>query len=118
MKSETGLPACPVETCLLVLNGKWKPLIVRELLTGTKRFSELQRGIPDVSQKVLSADLKEMVKRGLVDRTAYPEVPPRVEYQLTAFGQSLSTVIGAMWDWGTQYQQHHAAATNHQSPES
>lgn len=110
MNHEIVLPTCPVETCLLVLNGKWKPLIVRELLTGTKRFSELQRGIAGVSQKVLTADLKEMVKRGLVKRTAYPEVPPRVEYELTELGESLSAVISAMWDWGTRYQHEYTDA--------
>lgn len=98
------LPACPVETCLTVLDGKWKPLIVRELLTGKKRFSELQRGVAGISQKVLTSNLKDMVERNLVERTAYPEVPPRVEYELTDLGRSLSTVIDAMWAWGKDYQ--------------
>lgn len=107
--TDSGLPACPVETCLLIMDGKWKPLIVRELLGGKKRFSQLQRGINGVSQKVLTANLKDMISRDLVIRTAYPEVPPRVEYELTELGQSLSIVIDAMWTWGENYQHKHHA---------
>ncbi|SER67996.1 winged helix-turn-helix transcriptional regulator [Corynebacterium cystitidis] len=101
-------PRCPVETCLLVLNGKWKPLIMRELLSGKKRFGELHNGVRGVSQKVLTSNLKEMVVQGIVERTAYAEMPPRVEYELTELGQSLSTVIEAMWAWGENYQQSQA----------
>lgn len=100
------LPNCPVETCLLMIDGKWKPLIIRELLTGKKRFSELQRGIDGISQKVLTSNLKKMVSNKLIIRTVYPEVPPRVEYELTELGYSLSTVIDAMWDWGLNYKKH------------
>ena len=72
------LPACPVETTLTLISSKWKVLIVRDLLTGTKRFGELQRSVGNVSQKVLTAQLREMEEDGLVDRKVYPEVPPRV----------------------------------------
>jgi len=98
------LPECPVETCLMVMDGKWKPLIIRELLTGKKRFNELQKGLDGISQKVLTSNLKKMVADGLVNRTVYPEVPPRVEYELTTLGKSLSPVIKSMWDWGLNYQ--------------
>lgn len=101
---DNDLPPCPVETCLLVLDGKWKLLIVRELLSGKKRFSELQNGVRGVSQKVLTGNLKDMVARGIVKRTAYAEMPPRVEYELTELGQSVSLVIDAMRSWGERYQ--------------
>ena len=97
------LPACPVETTLTLISSKWKVLIVRDLLAGTKRFGELQRSVGNVSQKVLTAQLREMEEDGLVDRKAYPEVPPRVEYSLTELGRSLEPVLSAMWNWGEEY---------------
>ena len=97
------LPACPVETTLTLISSKWKVLIVRDLLTGTKRFGELQRSVGNVSQKVLTAQLREMEEDGLVDRKVYPEVPPRVEYSLTELGRSLEPVLSAMWNWGEEY---------------
>ena len=90
------LPACPVETTLTLISDKWKILIVRDLLTGTKRFSELRRSIGHISQKVLTSNLRQMEADGLVHREVYPEVPPRVEYSLTDTGHSLKTVIDAM----------------------
>lgn len=98
------LPACPVETTLTLISSKWKVLIVRDLLAGTKRFGELQRSVGNVSQKVLTAQLREMEEDGLVDRTVYPEVPPRVEYTLTELGRSLEPVLSALWNWGEVYQ--------------
>ena len=102
------LPACPVETTLTLISSKWKVLIVRDLLAGTKRFGELQRSVGNVSQKVLTAQLREMEEDGLVDRNAYPEVPPRVEYSLTELGRSLEPVLSALWNWGETYQSKNA----------
>ena len=102
------LPACPVETTLTLISSKWKVLIVRDLLAGTKRFGELQRSVGNVSQKVLTAQLREMEEDGLVDRKVYPEVPPRVEYSLTELGRSLEPVLSALWNWGEAYQSKNA----------
>lgn len=100
---EKQLPACPVETTLTLIGDKWKVLILRDLLSGTKRFGELKRSIGSVSQKVLTAQLRAMEASGLVRRKVYPEVPPRVEYTLTKTGYSLRPILDAMWDWGEQY---------------
>lgn len=100
---EKQLPACPVETTLTLIGDKWKVLILRDLLSGTKRFGELKRSIGSVSQKVLTAQLRAMEASGLVSRKVYPEVPPRVEYTLTETGYSLRPILDAMWDWGEQY---------------
>lgn len=98
------LPACPVETTLLFLSDKWKVLIFRELLNGTKRFSELKRALSPITQKMLTQNLREMEEDGLVNRKVYPVVPPKVEYSLTDLGKTLSPVIDAMKAWGTEYQ--------------
>ena len=95
------LPACPVETTLTLISDKWKVLILRDLLPGTKRFGELKKSIGHVSQKVLTAQLREMEENGLLTRTA--EVPPRVEYTLTDLGYSLKPILDAMWNWGENY---------------
>lgn len=100
---ERQLPACPVETTLLLLSDKWKVLILRDLIGGTKRFGELKKSIGSVSQKVLTANLRSMEEDGLVSRKVYPEVPPRVEYTLTAVGESLKPVLDSMKDWGEKY---------------
>ena len=97
------LPACPVETTLTLIGDKWKVLILRDLLPGTKRFGELKKSIGSVSQKVLTAQLRQMEDSGLLIRTVYPEVPPRVEYTLTELGYSLKPILDAMWDWGQEY---------------
>ena len=97
------LPACPVETTLMLISDKWKVLILRDLMPGTKRFGELKKSIGHVSQKVLTAQLRQMEESGLVNRTVYPEVPPRVEYTLTELGYSLKPILDAMWAWGTEY---------------
>ena len=97
------LPACPVETTLSLIGDKWKVLILRDLLPGTRRFGELRRSIGSVSQKVLTAQLRQMEESGLLTRTVYPEVPPRVEYTLTELGYSLKPILDAMWDWGEAY---------------
>lgn len=97
------LPVCPVETTLTLISDKWKVLILRDLLPGTKRFGELKRSVGNVSQKVLTAQLRQMEDSGLLVRTVYPEVPPRVEYTLTELGRSLKPVLDAMQDWGEEY---------------
>ena len=97
------LPACPVETTLTLISDKWKVLILRDLMPGTKRFGELKKSLGSVSQKVLTAQLREMEQSGLLVRTVYPEVPPRVEYTLTELGQSLKPILDAMQNWGEAY---------------
>ena len=97
------LPACPVETTLTLIGDKWKVLILRDLMSGTKRFGELKKSIGTVSQKVLTAQLRDMEANGLVHRDVYAEVPPRVEYSLTELGQSLKPILDAMWNGGEDY---------------
>lgn len=97
------LPACPVETTLTLISYKWKVLILRDLLVGTKRFGELKKSIGKVSQKVLTAQLRQMEESGLVKRTVFPEVPPHVEYSLTELGYSLKPILDAMSAWGENY---------------
>lgn len=99
------LPACPVETTLTLIGDKWKVLILRDLLTGTKRFGELKKSIGNVSQKVLTAQLRDMEESGLIDRKVYAEVPPKVEYSLTELGHSLEPILDAMKVWGEGYKQ-------------
>ncbi|OUQ38630.1 winged helix-turn-helix transcriptional regulator [Faecalibacterium sp. An121] len=90
----------------MLIGNKWKVLILRDLMPGTKRFGELQRSVGHVSQKVLTAQLREMEAQGLVLRTVYPEVPPRVEYSLTALGRSLKPILDVMGAWGEEYKAH------------
>ena len=97
------LPACPVELTLLLISNKWKVLIIRDLLDGTKRFSELKKSINNISQKVPTSNLREMEENNLLIRKVYPEVPPRVEYTLTDIGYSLKTLLDDMDKWGTWY---------------
>ena len=97
------LPACPVELTLLLISNKWKILIIRDLLEGTKRFSELKKSINNISQKVLTSNLREMEENDLLTRKVYPEVSPRVEYTLTDIGYSLKTLLDDMDRWGTWY---------------
>ena len=97
------LPAGPVETTLMLIGDKWKVLILRDLMDGTKRFGELKKSIGTVSQKVLTAQLRDMEEKVLLSRKVYAEVPPRVEYTLTETGYSLKPVLDAMWTWGADY---------------
>ena len=99
-----ALPACPVETTLLLIGDKWKVLILRDLMPGTKRFGELKKSIGSVSQKVLTAQLRDMEQNGLVHRKVYAEVPPRVEYSLTDLGRSLKPILEALRIWGEEFQ--------------
>lgn len=103
LKIEKVLPACPVETTLTLIGDKWKVLILRDLLNGTKRFGELKKSVGNVSQKVLTAQLRDMEASGLLTRTVYAEVPPRVEYTLTELGYSLRPILDAMSVWGEAY---------------
>lgn len=97
------LPACPVETTLTLISDKWKVLIIRDLDGGTKRFGELKKSVTGISQKVLTNNLRQMEKSGLVSRKVYAEVPPKVEYTLTETGYSLRPVLSAMADFGMEY---------------
>lgn len=97
------LPACPVETTLMLIGDKWKVLILRDLRSGTKRFGELKKSVMGISQKVLTSNLRDMEKSGILTREVFPEVPPRVEYTLTDLGQSMMPIIDAMAQWGTAY---------------
>lgn len=99
------LPACPVETTITLLSDKWKVLIIRDLIGGTKRFGELKKSIGNISQKVLTANLRSMEADGLLSRKVYPEVPPKVEYTLTKTGMSLKPVLDAMCAWGLKYKE-------------
>ena len=102
-KTSKELPACPVETTLTLIGDKWKVLILRDLLTGTKRFGELKKSIGNVSQKVLTTQLRAMEESGLLTRTVYAEVPPRVEYTLTELGESLKPILNSMQNWWEAY---------------
>lgn len=97
------LPACPVETTLTLIGDKWKVLILRDLMPGTKRFGELKKSVGNVSQKVLTAQLRTMEESGIVNRKVYAEVPPRVEYSLTELGKSLKPILDSMRAWGEAY---------------
>ena len=103
-----SLPACPVETTLTLIGDKWKVLILRDLMPGTKRFGELKKSIGSVSQKVLTAQLRDMEQNGLVHREVFAEVPPRVEYSLTELGRSLKPILDAMWNWGEEFKARNA----------
>ncbi len=107
---DQSLPACPVETTLLLIGDKWKVLILRDLVGGTKRFGELKKSIGHVSQKVLTAQLRDMEEKGLLTRKVYAEVPPRVEYTLTETGYSLKPILDAMENWGRDYKSKNEAA--------
>lgn len=93
-------PECPVETTLSFIGEKWKVLILRDLFTGTKRFNELKKSLTGITQKMLTQQLRELESDGIVKRTVYPVVPPKVEYSLTELGLSLRPVIDSMKNWG------------------
>ncbi len=96
---------CPVETAMLLIGNKWKIFILRELLAGTRRFTQLQRSITNISQKVLTQNLRAMEADGIITREVFAEVPPRVEYSLSALGDSLRPVIDVLGSWGIHYQE-------------
>lgn len=103
MIKKPELPACPVETTLMLIGDKWKVLIIRDLISGTKRFGELKKSVSGISQKVLTSNLRDMEENGLLTRKVFPEVPPRVEYTLTDLGHSMRPILDAMAEWGTAF---------------
>ena len=103
MSKKRKIPECPVEMTLQLIGDKWKVLIIRDLLTGTKRFSELMRSVTGITQKVLTSNLRSMEADGLVNRKVYPQVPPKVEYSLTETGLSLKPILDSMVQWGIEY---------------
>jgi len=94
---------CPVEACLEVVGGKWKGVILFHLFAGAKRFNELMRLMPDVTQRMLTKQLRELEADQIVVRKVYPEVPPKVEYALTEFGRTLTPVLKVMQQWGAEF---------------
>ncbi len=100
------LPKCPVETTLKLLSSKWKVLIIRDLLNGTKRFGELKSALGTITQKVLTTNLRDMEEKGLILRKVYSEKPPKVEYTLTDIGYSLGSILDSMADWGSAYKEY------------
>ena len=97
------IAACPVEMTLQLIGNKWKILILRDLLTGTKRFGELKKSVTGITQKVITSNLRDMESSGLLTREVFPEVPPRVEYTLTDTGYSLEPILDSMYSWGENY---------------
>ena len=104
MIHKSELPACPVETTLMLIGDKWKVLILRDLRNGTKRFGELKKSVTGISQKVLTSNLRDMENNGLLTREVFAEVPPRVEYTLTELGHSMTPVLDSMEAWGKSFQ--------------
>ena len=105
MKRLNSKSGCAVEVTLSVMGGTWKPIVLFYLLQGKKRFSELARAIPNITQRMLTLQLRELEDAGIVERTVYAEVPPRVDYALTELGRSLQPVLSALRDWGQGYAQ-------------
>ena len=101
-----NLPKNAVEITLSMLDTKWKPLIIKELLTGTKRFGELKTSVGKITQKVLTSNLRDMEEKGLLKREEYKQIPPRVDYTLTDIGYSLAVVLDAMEEWGGAYKEY------------
>lgn len=95
---------CPVEVCLSFISDKWVVLILRDLLTGTKRFSGLKKSLNPITQKMLTQQLRKMEENGIIHREVYPVIPPKVEYSLTELGKSLEPIIMTMREWGLDYQ--------------
>jgi DNA-binding HxlR family transcriptional regulator len=96
-------PLCPVETTARIVGGRWKAAVLEQLFQGTKRFSELKRGVPGITQRTLSQQLRELQNTGIVERTVYPETPPRVAYSITLLGKSLGPLLEAMCHWGKSH---------------
>ena len=105
MKKKNELPACPVATTVELIGSKWKLLIMRNLLIRPWRFNELQKSLEGISQKVLTTSLRSMEADGIITRTVYPEVPPRVEYALSELGETMRPIIKALELWGANYKE-------------
>ena len=103
MKTRDELPDCPVATTVQVIGSKWKLLIMRNLLVRPWRFNELQKTLEGISQKVLTDSLRSMEADGIITRTVYPEVPPRVEYALSPLGETMRPILDAMQAWGNAF---------------
>ena len=109
-ENDKKMVSCEVETTLQIIGGRWKVLIIRELLQGVRRFGELQRTLVGITQKMLTQQLREMEKDGIIHRKVYAEIPPKVEYSLTPLGESLQPILNAMHEWGAK----HLSAKNEQ----
>ena len=103
MLTKDELPECPFATTVQLIGNKWKLLIIRNLLGKTQRFTDFVKTIPGISKKVLTDNLRALESDGLIEREVFAEVPPRVEYSLSALGKTLKPILDAMWDWGTGY---------------
>ena len=103
MKTKEEMPSCPVATTVQLIGSKWKLLILRNLFMRPWRFNELRKDLEGISQKVLTDSLRALEEDGIITRTVYPEVPPRVEYALSPLGQSMKPILDAMEEWGTEY---------------
>ena len=107
MLTKEEMPACPVATTVQLIGSKWKLLIMRNLLQRSWRFNELRKDLEGISQKVLTDSLRSMEEDGIITRTVYPEVPPRVEYAVSDLGESMRPIIKAMEKWGTNYKENY-----------
>ncbi len=107
MLTKEEMPTCPVATTVQLIGSKWKLLIMRNLLQRSWRFNELRKDLEGISQKVLTDSLRSMEEDGIITRTVYPEVPPRVEYALSDLGESMRPIMNAMEEWGTNYKENH-----------
>jgi DNA-binding HxlR family transcriptional regulator len=107
---------CPIEVALEVIGGMWKVIVVRELLTGTKRYSELHRGLKHATHKMLAQQLRQLEADGVVDRKAYPQVPPKVEYSLTPLGRQLGPLLDSMNGWGARVMARRAGGSGRPRP--
>lgn len=115
MLTKEEMPACPVATTVQLIGSKWKLLIIRNLLLRPWRFNELRKNLEGISQKVLTDSLRSMEEDGIIVRTVYPEVPPRVEYALSDLGASMRPIINAMEKWGKVYKENRSSDGTHRA---
>lgn len=110
-----AMEVCPVEVAVSAVGGTWKLTLIKHLLAGTRRFNELGRLVPLANTKTLTRQLRDLEEDGIVHRTVYPEVPPRVEYSLTALGRTLEPIVMAMNEWGAEFAQEHRSAPEYET---